>query len=211
MKVNKNQTVCLHVDAQKGFTPLCPNELPVNGGEQIIDAILETTKKAKYKYMSKDAHPKNAVWVANEDKLQFEKVENGGRNVDVHWNRHCVVGTEGFELLNNLPHPSEYDFLVYKGVERDMHPYSPIYQDLEKKISTGIIEKAKIDGIKTFILVGLALDYCLGEGAFDLKKAGFEVIVNLDATRPIGNQDEFVEKLKNSGIKVVNNANEIEN
>ena len=29
------------VDAQKGFTPLCPNDLPVDGGHEIVDSLNE--------------------------------------------------------------------------------------------------------------------------------------------------------------------------
>ena len=107
----------------------------------------------------------------------------------------------------------EYDFFIYKGVERDMHPYSPCYHDLAKKISTGIIEKAKQDHISTFILNGLALNYCLGSAALDLKDAGFEVIVNLGATRGIGTEEEitnYIQMLKTKGIIIINSADELQ-
>jgi nicotinamidase/pyrazinamidase len=209
VKINYNSTVSLTIDAQKGFTPLCPEELPVTEGDEIVTEMLRNNELAQYKYMSKDAHSRKANWVASEIKPQFTPVVPISPNLDIHWNSHCNVGEEGFELLDGLPHTSEYDYIVYKGVEKDMHPYSPIYHDLAKKISTGIIEKARHDQVKTFLLGGLALDYCLGEGAFDLLEAGFEVIVNLGATRAIGNQDEYVLKLRDVGIKVIKSTAEI--
>ena len=198
----------MDVDAQKGFTPLCPEELPVIEGDKIVEECNENAKNASFRYMSKDAHPSTAIWVANAENPQFSKID-GETNVDIRWNAHCVVGTKGFELLDGLPHPSEYNFIVYKGAERDMHPYSPIYHDLEKKISTGVVEKARQDKVDTFILGGLALDYCLGEAALDLKRAGFRVIVNLGATRAIGNTQEFVDKAKKEGVEFVDSASQI--
>ena len=104
---------------------------------------------------------------------------------------------------------SEYDFFIYKGVERNLHPYSPCYHDLDKKISTGIIEKAKHDGITTFVVGGLAFDYCMGEGAKDLLNAGFEVIVNMRATKSIGDITFMKKTLESMGAIFVENADEI--
>ena len=199
-------TVSMDVDAQNGFTPICPNELPVPNGNRIVEECNKNATKAVYRYMSKDAHPPKSAWAI--DKPVLTPIE-GLKNVDCVWPTHCVVGTHGFELLDGLPKPCEYNFLVYKGVEQDMHPYSPIYHDLGKKISTGVIEKAKFDEVDTFILGGLALDYCLGEAAFDLKNAGFRVIINLGATKAIGDEKAFVEKAEKAGIEFVNSADEI--
>jgi len=204
--VTYGKTVSMDVDAQNGFTPNCLNELPVPEGDKIVEECNKNATKAAFRYMSKDAHPNQSAWTVDE-KPMLAPV--GLPNVDVCWPRHCVVGTYGFELIEGLPKPSEYNFIVYKGAEFDMHPYSPIYHDLAKKISTGVIEKAKCDGVDTFILGGLALDYCLGEAAFDLKNAGFRVIVNLGATRAIGNALEFVERAKEKGIEFVETADEI--
>jgi len=206
--INKSKTVSFDIDAQKGFTPICPNELPVTDGHLIVDECNKSATKAKYRYASKDAHPSNGVWT---EKPQFSPIDLP--NVDIAWNPHCVVGTEGFELIDGLPKMSEYDFFVYKGAERDLHPYSPIYHDLAKRVSTGVIEKAKYDGIDTFIVNGLALNYCLGIGALDLNDAGFQVIVNLGATKGIGSDEElskYVEMLKSKGIRIVDSADEIE-
>jgi nicotinamidase/pyrazinamidase len=204
--VTYGKTVSMDVDAQNGFTPNCLTELPVPEGNEIVEECNKNATKAAFRYMSKDAHPSQSAWTVDENPMLTPV---GLPNVDVCWPRHCVVGTYGFELIDGLPKPSEYNFIVYKGAEFDMHPYSPIYHDLAKKISTGVIEKAKCDGVDTFILGGLALDYCLGEAAFDLKNAGFRVIVNLGATRAIGDAQAFIEKAKEKGIEFVETADEI--
>ena len=118
------------VDAQKGFTPLCPDELPVPEGDQIVDALNEQADGVYVRIGSKDAHPVGALWEVTEDKPIFSEV--GLPNVDIRWPRHCVVGTKGFELLDGLPEVEEYDFFVYKGMEKNLHPYSAVYHDLQK-------------------------------------------------------------------------------
>lgn len=208
VKVNYNKTVSFDIDAQNGFTPICPDELPVEDGDLIVEELNKNATRAKYRFASKDAHPENGLWTATETEPQFYPV--GLPNVDIKWNKHCVVGTNGFELLKGLPKMEEYDFFVYKGVEKDLHPYSPCYHDLGKKISTGIIEMADSKCVNTFILGGLALNYCLGEGALDLAKAGFRVIINLSATRGIGDCSEFMKKAEDAGIIFIDSADDIE-
>ena len=51
------------VDAQKGFTPLCPDELPVPGGDAIGAALNQLASRAALRLGSKDAHSPKAAWV----------------------------------------------------------------------------------------------------------------------------------------------------
>ncbi|MGL5290220.1 MAG: nicotinamidase, partial [Aeromonas sp.] len=56
----------LDIDAQKGFTPLCPNELPVAGGSEIVAALNAQATLATLRVGSKDAHPANADWATRD-------------------------------------------------------------------------------------------------------------------------------------------------
>lgn len=181
-----DETASLDVDAQKGFTPLCPNELPVPNGDTIVDALNKQAKYAKFRVGSKDWHPANALWIASEQRPQFTSIV-GSPNMDVYWNAHCIAGTEGAELLDGLPEPEEYDFMVYKGLEKDIHPYGACYHDLKETRSTGLIEFLKIKGVKNVIVGGLALDYCVKSTVFQLAPH-FKVLVHLDACRAIGEE-----------------------
>jgi nicotinamidase/pyrazinamidase len=181
----KMKIASFDVDAQKGFTPICPDELPVKGGDEIVDELNAQAKHAVIRVGSKDCHPPKALWTADAEHPQFSPVENGGANVDIHWNAHCVVGTKGNELLDGLPKVREYNFFVFKGVEPDLHPYGACYHDMEEKMSTGVIEYLKSQGIDTVIVGGLAFDYCVKTTAIQLAKAGFMVFVNLSATRAV--------------------------
>lgn len=195
----KDKIASMDVDCQKGFTPLCPNELPVPDGHNIVAALNAQAKLARLRVGSKDWHPANALWIATEEYPQF--TPTGYPNMDLRWNAHCIAGTEGAELLPGLPPVTDYDFMVYKGLERDMHPYGACYHDLNEKISTGLIEFLKDKKIETVILAGLALDYCVKTTALQLVKH-FNVIVNLSACRAIGQPDGAIKDMLQQGIEV---------
>ena len=210
-------TASINVDPQKGFTPICPEELPVPDGQNIVDELNGQNSLSKFKIVSKDVHPKDGKWIATPEDPQLSIV--GLPNVDVRWNRHCESGTVGMELLDGLPKMSEYDFFVGKGFEVCLHPYSSCYHDLKKKISTGLIEWYNSRDISTIIVGGLALNVedtplCVGETIIDLVNAGFQVILNLGSTRGLGSEEgrnKFIDMLvEKYGVLVVNSYKDIE-
>ncbi len=183
MSSSTMKTASFDVDAQKSFTPLCPAELPVAGGDLIGGELNFMASLAQLRVGSKDAHTPQAPWVVSQhaDMLQ----PTGLAHADVTWVSHCVPGTEGFTLLDELPTPYDYDYFVWKGVEPDLHPYGACYHDLHGKLSTGVIEYLKSQGVERVIVGGLALDFCVKTTALQLASAGFDVIVYLPACRAI--------------------------
>lgn len=195
MKIDKKTTASFDVDVQNGFTPLCPKELPVAGGHEIADALNAQASLCSLRLGSKDAHSDRADWIGKT------------------WPRHCEVGTFGFELIAGLPKPDDYDFFVWKGIEKHLHPYGACYhnEDWEtRKKSTGVIEFLKVNKIKTVIVGGLATDYCVKNTALQLKDAGFEVILNLAACRGIAAEtiQAAIETMVQQGIVVVGDIND---
>jgi len=199
---NINETASHFVDPQFGFTPLCPEELPVKDGDKIVPALLEQLKYVCKKTVSKDAHNRKAIWVASEKQKQFYIIK--GDNVDVAWNSHCNIGELGFELLIDLPLITEYDYVVWKGIELTLHPYSSCYHDLSKKLSTGLIEYYKVNNIKNVIVGGLATDYCVYETCQDLSRY-FNVILNLEGCRGVSSDttEHVLDDMFSIGIKIV--------
>ncbi|MDN5865315.1 MAG: isochorismatase family protein [Gammaproteobacteria bacterium] len=171
------------VDLQKGFTPLCPDELPVPEGDRIEGELNALARHAALRVGSKDAHPANASWVADDNHPPLSPIE--GDNMDLRWPVRAVPGTRGFELLDGLPHPSRYDFFVWKGVEPDMHPYNACFHDFARRLSTGLVEFLRAHGIEAVIVGGLATDYCVKSNVLELRRAGFRVIVNEAAERGV--------------------------
>ena len=173
----------LDIDPQKCFTPLCPDELPVPEGHHIVEALNQQAGYANLRIGSKDAHSPTAIWVADEAHPQFTPI--AGKHVDIHWNKHAIPGERGFELLSGLPHPADYDYFVWKGIEPDMHPYGCCYHDLNERLSTGLIEYLTVQHVDYVIVGGLSLDYCVKTSVLQLRRAGFKVIVNMAACRGI--------------------------
>lgn len=183
MKTNKFYGVLsLDVDAQNTFTPRCPEELPVPGGDEIVEELNKQAEIAQYRAGSKDCHSPASFWRATPQLPQLSEVE-GYQDLDVRWNIHAVQGTAGFELIDGLPHPRDYDFFVYKGQEPDMHPYGVCYQDLDCSKSTGLLEWISYHKVHTVIVGGLAADYCVAETINQLLNFGLKVIVNKEACR----------------------------
>ena len=207
---SKAQIAAFDVDAQYTFTPVCPDELPVAGGDEIALELNAQAQFAQYRLGSKDAHSLKALWLATPTAPVFSPV--AGINMDVRWPAHAVVGTRGFELLDTLPKPSEYDYFVWKGVEPDMHPYGACFHDLQDRLSTGAIEFLLQRGVSTVLVGGLATDYCVCTTALQLRRAGFEVIVNLGACRGITPETcaQAEEKLRLSGVRLIGSATELQ-
>jgi nicotinamidase/pyrazinamidase len=131
--------------------------------------------------------------------------------MDIRWKIHGVPGSAGFRLIDGLPAVKDYDFFVWKGIELDMHPYSACYHDLSGKKSTGVIEWLRANGVTAVIVGGLAWEFCVLKTVTDLKKAGFEVILNAAATRGISEEGviKATEEMLSMGVHIVQKASEL--
>ena len=199
----------IDVDVQNTFTPVCPDELPVPQGHLIAAALNEQASLAHFRIMTKDAHTPLAPWVVSSHSEMFQPV--GLPEADITWVAHAVPGSKGFELIDGLPAVSEYDFLVYKGIEPTFHPYGACYHDLSEKLSTGLIEWLHQHQVTTVILGGLALDYCVKTTALQLKNVGFNVVVNLSATKGIADEtvQQALQQMQRAGISLAANIEEL--
>jgi nicotinamidase/pyrazinamidase len=195
-------TASFDVDAQKSFTPLCPDELPVAEGDRIGGELNFMASLASLRIGSKDAHSPQAPWVVAEPGQMLQPT--GLEHADLTWVSHCVPGTEGFKLLDELPAPHDYDYFVWKGVEPELHPYGACYHDLRGKLSTGVIEYLASRGVQRVIVGGLALDFCVKTTALQLAAAGLQVIVHLPACRAISaaGAAQAIEDMQQAGIAV---------
>jgi len=211
MKWVKKNIASFDVDAEKCFTPLCPKELPVENGHLIVNELNAQAKHAQFRIGSKDAHSPFAVWVTQDPAEIAKPIKNPGPNADLKWTLHGVPGTKGFELLDGLPTPSEYDYFVWKGIEVDFHPYGACYHTMDEKLSTGVIEFLNSKNIHCVLIGGLALDFCVGITALQLSNAGFRVIVNKAATRGItdGGIQKMLVNLKDKGVEIIDSAIDI--
>ena len=194
----------IDVDPQKTFTPLCPNELPVKEGDTIGPALNKQAQKAHFRVLTKDAHPAEAIWVVDSPDKMLQPLDYP--NANLTWVAHAVPGTLGFETIPALPHVTEYDHVIWKGVEPDLHPYGACFHDLKEKLSTGLIEWLKSKNVNCVLVGGLATDYCVKSTALQLKiQGGFDVWVNLDACRGIAPETtkEACVQMEMAGINII--------
>lgn len=212
MKLEKIKTASFDVDPQCGFTPICPDELPVAGGDEIVEELNHQARFATYRVASKEDHPSEAPWITNDPDTVMSPVPGEHPNLDVMWPAHCIVGTLGNQLLPGLPEEDAYDLLIRKGSDPEKHPYGSCYHDLAGAESTGVIEWLQQKGISTVIVGGLATDFCMKTTALQLRQAGFQVVVNLGACRSVNpaTLEEDCAEMHRVGIEIIHSAAELE-
>ena len=209
--IDKKYIASFDIDAQNTFTPVCPEELPVSGGDEIAGELNAQAKFARLRVGSRDAHTLSALWLSDEKHAPLTPVEGNYPDLDIRWPAHAIIGTKGFDFIAGLD-PAAYDFQVFKGIEIDKHPYGACYHDLANTLSTGVIEFLKLHGITTVICGGLATDYCVKNTVLQLKAAGFDVILNKAACRGIAPETvaTALEEMTRAGVKFIESASELE-
>jgi nicotinamidase/pyrazinamidase len=155
----------LVVDAQCGFTELCPGELPVPGGLTII-APINRLLRMPWKRIdaSQDWHPP--------DHCSFR----GQR--DNLYPPHCVAGTRGADFLPGLD-TQRFHAIWRKGYDRDFEAYAVTAQH------PGFADLYRAAGIGTVAVCGLAANVCCFFAARDLRAQGLRVLLVEDASAGI--------------------------
>ena len=158
-------TSLLVVDMQRGFTALCPNELPVPGGLEIVPAVndLLALRWARID-ASQDWHPPDhCSFFGQRDNL---------------YPPHCVAGTPGAEFIPGL-HTDRFQAIWRKGFRSDEEAYAVTVQH------PGLLALFRVEGVETVVIAGIATNICCFDTARDLRKAGFAVWLVEDASAGI--------------------------
>lgn len=202
--------VAIDVDAQKTFTPLCPDELPIAGGDEIVNELNAQAALAHLRVMTKDAHTPSAKWLCTQ--RNDIGTPTGLPNADCHWVAHAMVGSYGYELLDGLPNEIDYDFCVWKGTSPDLHPYGACFHDFQEKLSTGLMEWLHKQNASILIVGGLATDFCVKTTVLQLLNGGnWQVWVNQAACRGIDPTltEAAWQTMQQHGAKLFHNAQHI--
>lgn len=158
----------LVVDVQNDFCP--GGALPVEEGDRVVPVLNRWLRAARERgipvYASRDWHPLGHPSFA----------EAGGP-----WPVHCVQDTHGAAFHTELELPDDA-VLVAKGVRFDVDQYSAFHE-------TGLADRLRRDGVSRLFVAGLALDVCVRATVLDALRAGLEVRVLVDATRPVAEED----------------------
>ena len=151
----------LVVDAQRGFTTLCPAELPVPGGLEIVPAVNRLLELPWRRIdASQDWHPPDhRSFLGRRDNL---------------YPPHCVAGTPGADFLPGL-HAGQFHAVWRKGYDRDFEAYAVTAQH------PGYVALLRAEGVGAVVVCGIATNICCFFTARDLRVAGFEVVIAEDA------------------------------
>lgn len=155
----------LVVDIQCGFTELCPGELPVPGGLEIVPRINRLLQMPWARIdASQDWHlPDHCSFLGRRDNL---------------YPPHCVMGTPGAEFVPGLL-SERFQAIWRKGYHRDFEAYALTAQH------PGFPELLHAAGISTVVVCGIAANICCFYVARDLRRAGFRVLLVEDASAGI--------------------------
>jgi nicotinamidase/pyrazinamidase len=163
--MTKDDTSLLVVDAQRGFTELCPEELPVPGGLAIVPRVNELLALPFARIdATQDWHPP--------DHRSFR-----GRRDDLY-PPHCVAGTPGAEFLPGL-HTERFSTIWRKGHDCNFEAYAVTAQH------PAFAAFLRASGVRTVVVCGIAANICCFFAARDLRLAGFAVWMAEDASAGI--------------------------
>lgn len=174
-------TALLIVDAQHGFMP--GGELPVAGGDEIVDFIAQAAPDYDYVLATQDWHPAGHCSFADEPDYKNT------------WPVHCVQDTHSAAL-----HPSilALDPVVFQKADRiDVDSYSGFGNaELEKWL--------RAHDVDTVDIVGLATDYCVLNTALDAHRLGFKTRILLEGVRGVAadSSQAALEQMAHAGIEL---------
>jgi nicotinamidase/pyrazinamidase len=150
------------VDAQQGFTTLCPQELPVPGALDIVPQLnrLLALSWARIDASQEWHPPDHSSFLGRRDNL---------------YPPHCVMGTPGAEFLPGLD-TARFQAVFRKGFDRDVEAYAITAQHPGYP---GLLQAEQITAV---VIAGIAANICCFYTARDLRRAGFGVFLVEDAS-----------------------------
>lgn len=174
--------VLLVVDVQYDFMP--GGALAVPFGDQVVAPINRLAAEFSHVVLTQDWHPRDHASFATSHpgKAPFSRAHMP-YGEQVLWPAHCVQGTRGAALHDDLVIPHAR-LVIRKGHHVNVDSYSA-FVEADRKTPTGLTGYLRETGVKRVFCCGLATDYCVAWTALDARACGFEAFVIEDASRPI--------------------------
>lgn len=200
MKEKKGKSCLLVIDMQYDFIN---GSLKVNGGEELVNDLRDLLKEKANDFdmiiFTKDDHPSNHISFASshKGKQPFDEYTYVSKKTPGHefksclWPAHCVVGTKGNKIhdeLSNLIVDGQISntktVVLGKGMDAGREYYS-CFNDVLEEHYTDILDILKTEKITDVYVCGLAYDYCVINSAKSSSKLGFKTFVIDNMTRKI--------------------------
>jgi len=204
MDFELGSTAFVAVDVQNDFCP--GGALAVPEGERVVPLVNALAKAFPIAILTQDWHPQGHVSFASSHhgKKPYDSADSGGRALNL-WPDHCVQASTGAAFHPELD-LRPYRLIIRKGFRKGLDSYSAFYEN-DGATPTGLSGFLRGLKVKTVILAGLALDYCVFYSALDAIVEGFGVAVIQDACRavdqPAGNAAKAMAYMRQRGVRVI--------
>jgi nicotinamidase/pyrazinamidase len=174
--------VLLVVDVQNDFCP--QGRLAVPRGDEVVPIVNRLASRFEHVVLTQDWHPRGHLSFASthSGRRPYETIEVSYGS-QILWPDHCVQGTQGAELRDDLE-IAHAQLVLRKGYHREIDSYSAFYEN-DRKTRTGLAGYLRERGLTRVFLAGLAFDFCVRYSSEDAKREGFDVVVIDDACRGI--------------------------
>lgn len=193
----------LVIDLQNDFCP--GGALAVADGDTIVPLINQMMSDYDIIIATQDWHPEghSSFASSHDGKAPFETTEMP-YGVQVLWPEHCVQGSTGAELHQDLV-TDKADLIIRKGMNPAIDSYSAFFEN-DRGTPTGLEGYLRTREVTKVDLVGLATDYCVAYSAIDAAKLGFKARVILNACRAIdldGSLENALADMRKSNVEIV--------
>lgn len=208
MNPSQSRSALIAVDLQMDFLP--GGSLAVGDGDAILGPLAELVASGRFPVVvaTQDWHPPGHVSFASSHRGRqpFDQIELHG-HLQTLWPDHCVQGTPGARLADELP-LGPVDLLLRKGADPAVDSYSAFRNNWNEdglRPATGLAGYLREREVDEVWLAGLARDVCVLWSAEDAAAAGFSAAVLWDLTRPVDSaSDERVgQALEAAGVRIV--------
>ena len=177
-----DREVLLIVDVQNDFCP--GGALAVPHGDEVVPLVNRLAARFAHVIITQDWHPTGHLSFASSHpgRKPYQTIEVA-YGAQILWPDHCVQGTMGAQLHDDLQIPHA-QLVLRKGYHGEIDSYSAFYEN-DRATHTGLAGYLRERGLRRVFIAGLAFDFCVRFSAEDAKREGFEAAVIENACRGI--------------------------
>jgi len=183
----------LIVDLQRDFCS--GGALAVAGGDEVVEPLNRLMPLFDLVVATRDWHPPDHGSFVG---VQVDPELWRGADPPAIWPVHCVAGTPGAELHQDLD-LAGVDVVVDKGQD----PFSQGYSAFDE---SGLAEALRARGVEHVYIGGLTTDYCVRTSTLDALAEGFDVTVIEDAVRGVnvtpGDAERALAEIRAAGAEL---------
>jgi nicotinamidase/pyrazinamidase len=204
--VPNHKTALIVIDIQNDFCP--GGSLAVPDGDAIITPVNRMIAQADHVILTQDWHPaKHSSFASqHEGATPFDTItmDYGAQTL---WPDHCVQGSTGADFHPRLEW-TKAELVIRKGFHPAIDSYSAFFEN-DGTTPTGMGGYLNERGVTDLVMVGLAMDYCVGFSGLDAIRLGFTCSVLVDCCRAIdlsGSLATMQTRMQEAGVLLTNSS-----